>query len=50
VVTMHDSDEQHPLAKSLLRDGSDVTPILNLDAVMALCDPQQNIRPTFKKD
>lgn len=41
VVPMHDNEELHPLAKNLLRDGSDVITILNLDAVIALCEAQQ---------
>ncbi len=43
VVAMHDNEELHPLAKTLLRDGSDVTTILNLEAVVALCGDQQKI-------
>lgn len=43
VVAMHDNEELHPLAKNLLRDGDDVTTILNLEAVVALCDAQQKV-------
>jgi purine-binding chemotaxis protein CheW len=44
VVAMHDNEDLHPLAKTLLRHGSDVTTILNLEAIVALCGEQQKIQ------
>jgi purine-binding chemotaxis protein CheW len=41
VVGMHENDALHPLARSLLRDGDAVTPILNLAGLIALCQGQQ---------
>lgn len=41
VVALHDTEDSQLLGKSLLHVGSDVITILNLDAVIALCDPQQ---------
>lgn len=43
VMAMHDNEELHPLAKNLLRDGQEVTTILNLEAVVALCNAQQKV-------
>jgi purine-binding chemotaxis protein CheW len=41
VVGMHENDALHPLARSLLRDGDAVTPILNLAGLIALCQGQE---------
>ncbi len=40
VIEMPDQDDQHPLSDTLLRDKGEVTPILNLEAVLALFKPQ----------
>jgi len=37
VIEMPDQDELHPLSATLLRDKVEIVPILNLDAVLALC-------------
>lgn len=41
VIEMPDQDDQHPLSDTLLRHKGEVTPILNLDAVLAFFKPKQ---------
>ncbi len=40
IIDMPDQDDQRPLSHALLRDNGEITPILNLDAVFALCTSQ----------
>jgi len=37
LAELQDHENQHPLSKSLIRDGGDLVTILNLDALVSLC-------------